>query len=161
MNLYEMSVEFRKITEAMEETGVSEEVIKDTLDSLDMPFDEKAENIAKLLRSLEAEETVFRNESKRLSEKAKSLANRQKSLKGYLESCMRLAKRTKFKTGMFSFNIQRNKQAVEIIDPTKIPLEYRINQEPKIDKKALYADLKAGEEIPGVELKESESLRIR
>ncbi|MFQ9546240.1 MAG: siphovirus Gp157 family protein, partial [Clostridium sp.] len=46
-------------------------------------------------------------------------------------------------------------------DEKLIPEEYWIEQAPVLDKKTLLAALKAGEEIPGVSIKQTESLRIR
>lgn len=161
MNLYDLSVEYRQLSEMLENSDIPEDVINTTLESIELPFEEKADNIAKLLRNLEAEETAFRNEIKRLSDRAKTLSNRQKSIKQYLEDCMKLSGKKKFKTNTFTFNIQRNKQVVDVVNFSDIPLEYLIIQEPKVDKKLLYEDLKAGAEIPGVELRESESLRIK
>jgi hypothetical protein len=39
--------------------------------------------------------------------------------------------------------------------------KYLIPQEPKIDKRTLIEDLKAGIEVPGAILKQEKSLRIR
>ena len=70
----------------------------------------------------------------------------------------------KFKTELFSFGIQSNPAAV-IMDEQyleNIPEEYLIPQEPKLDKKKLAADLKAGVDLEGIaHLEQSRSLRIR
>ena len=74
---------------------------------------------------------------------------------------MKATGKTKFKGKLFSFNIQKNAPGVSILDEKLIPKEYLIEQAPVIDKKAILNDLKNGEDIPGVEIKQTESLRIR
>jgi len=46
------------------------------------------------------------------------------------------------------------------LDDKAIPKNYYIEQEPALDKKALLADLKNGD-VPGAELQQSESIRIK
>ena len=121
----------------------------------------KAENIAKLIKTLEVDIAGFKEEEKRLSDRRKSLENRVKNLKEYLDGAMKLTSKTKFKGKLFSFNIQKNAPGVSILDEKLIPKEYLIEQAPVIDKKAILNDLKNGEDIPGVEIKQTESLRIR
>ena len=65
----------------------------------------------------------------------------------------------KFKTDLFSFNIQKNPASVNIVG--EVPEEFLIPQEPKVDKKAILAALKAGKTFKFAELFQSEGLRIR
>lgn len=56
---------------------------------------------------------------------------------------------------------EKNKK-VEVLDETKIPLEYMTEKiERKPDKKELAKLLKTGQEIAGVELIETESLQVK
>ena len=73
---------------------------------------------------------------------------------------MKLTNKTKFKKGTFSFNIAKNPPSVEITNADIIPDDYKPLIE-VLDKKAILEDLKAGIDIQGVNLKQSESLRIR
>ena len=82
-------------------------------------------------------------------------------VKTYLEDNMKLTGKTKFKSGMFNFSIQKNPASVNITDERIIPEEFLIPQLPKIDKTALKDVLKNGVEVPGAELKQTEGLRIR
>ena len=74
---------------------------------------------------------------------------------------MQVTGKTKFKTPLFSFGIQKNPTSVQIEEGATIPDKYLIAQEPKIDRKGMIADLKEGIEIKGCTLTQSESLRIR
>lgn len=157
MNLYELSQNYL----AVQDMELEPETLKDTLDSIEEAIEVKAENIAKWIRNLEADKKAFEEEEKRFKEKKQAADNRIKSLKQYLEDNMRLTGKTKFKAGFFSFAIQNNKPSVEVFDEALIPKQFLIAQPVKIDRAGIAELLKAGEEVPGAELKHSSGLRIR
>jgi hypothetical protein len=83
-----------------------------------------------------------------------------------LQQAMTTTGKTKFKTDLFSFGIQKNPPAVVLEVPEddleSIPAEYLIRQAPKVNKTKLKEDLKAGKDLAGVaHLVQGESLRIR
>ena len=157
MNLYELSQNYL----AVQDMDLEPETLKDTLDSIEEAIEVKAENIAKWIRNLEADKKAFEEEEKRFKDKKQAADNRIKSLKLYLEDNMRLTGKTKFKAGFFSFAIQNNPPSVEVFDEALIPKQFLIEQPPKIDRAGIKELLKAGEEVPGAELKHSSGLRIR
>lgn len=157
MNLYELSQNYL----AIQEMDLEPETLKDTLDSIEEAIEVKAENIAKWIRNLEADKKAFEEEEKRFKEKKQAADNRIKSLKLYLEDNMRLTGKTKFKAGFFSFAIQKNPPSVEIFDEALIPEQFLIAQPVKIDRAGIKELLKAGKEVPGATLKQTEGLRIR
>ena len=157
MNLYELSIAFQEV----QNMDLDPEVMQDTLDSIEDAIENKAENIAKLIRNLESDVTAYKEEEDRLKTKRQATENKVKWLKTYLEDNMKLTGKTKFKSGMFNFSIQKNPASVNITDERIIPEEFLIPQLPKIDKTALKDVLKNGVEVPGAELKQTEGLRIR
>lgn len=157
MNLYELSLAFQDV----QNMDLDPEVMKDTLDSINDAIENKAENIAKLIRNLESDVSAFKEEEDRLKTKRQAAENKVKWLKTYLEDNMKLTGKTKFKSGMFNFAIQKNPESVNITDERIIPEDFLILQPPKVDKNSLKELLKSGVEIPGAELKQTESLRIR
>lgn len=157
MNLYELSLAFQDV----QNMDLDPEVMKDTLDSIEDAIENKAENIAKLIRNLESDVSAFKEEEDRLKTKRQSTENKVKWLKTYLEDNMKLTEKTKFKSGMFNFSIQKNPASVNITDEKAIPEEFLIQQPPKVDKTSLKEILKRGIEVPGAELKQTEGLRIR
>lgn len=157
MNLYELSLAFQDV----QNMDLDPEVMKDTLDSINDAIENKAENIAKLIRNLESDVSAFKEEEDRLKTKRQAAENKVKWLKTYLEDNMKLTGKTKFKSGMFNFAIQKNPASVNITDERIIPEDFLIPQPPKVDKNSLKELLKSGVEIPGAELKQTESLRIR
>lgn len=157
MNLYELSQNYL----AVQDMDLEPETLKDTLDSIEEAIEVKAENIAKWIRNLEADKKAFEEEEKRFKDKKQAADNRIKSLKLYLEDNMRLTGKTKFKAGFFSFAIQNNPPSVEVFDEALIPKQFLIEQPVKIDRAGIKELLKAGEEVPGAALKQTEGLRIR
>ena len=157
MNLYELSLAFQDV----QNMDLDPEVMKDTLDSIEDAIESKAENIAKLVRNLESDVSAYKEEEDRLKTKRQATENKVKWLKTYLEDNMKLTGKTKFKSGMFNFLIQKNPASVNITDEKIIPEEFLIQQPPKVDKTSIKEILKRGIEVPGAELKQTEGLRIR
>ncbi|RWR06715.1 siphovirus Gp157 family protein [Siminovitchia fortis] len=158
MNLYELSTAYQQIQTMIED---GQEGLEDTLESLNDAIEDKAVGYAKVMKNLEAQANAIKDEEKRLAERRKSLENNIKRLKDSLEAAMISSDMKRIKTELFSFNIQKNPPSVFVRSEKSIPEEYFIPQEPKLDKKALLADLKEGKEVPGVEIRQSEGLRIR
>ena len=157
MNLYELSLAFQEV----QNMDLDPEVMQDTLDSIEDAIESKAENIAKLIRNLESDVSAYKEEEDRLKTKRQATENKVKWLKTYLEDNMKMTGKTKFKSGMFNFSIQKNPASVNITDEKAIPEEFLIPQPPKVDKTSLKEILKRGIEVPGAELKQTEGLRIR
>lgn len=157
MNLYELSLSFQEV----QNMDLDPEVMKDTLDSIGGTFENKAENIAKLIRNLESDRLAYKEEEDRLKAKRQAVENKLKWLKTYLKDCMKLTGKTKFKSGMFNFSIQKNPVSVNINNEKILPEDYLIPQPPKVNNTLLKKALKDGIEVPGAELKQTEGLRIR
>lgn len=130
------------------------------LENIDDEIEVKAENYAGLIKNLEAEADAYKKEIERMSKIKKSLESRASLLKSNLEQAMIELDKKKFKTNLFSFNIQRNAPGIKILDEDKIPKEF-IEYEKRIKKNDLKKAIKEGLETDAAVLVESESLRIR
>lgn len=157
MNLYELTQNYLHVLE-MAENG---DDLADTLESLEDAIEVKAENTAKVIKQLEANAEMLANEAKRLSERKSAIENNVRNLKSYLQEQLEKCGKSKIKGEIFTVAIQNNPQSVEVVDETKIPIEFFVEQAPKLDKKTLLQHLKNAEQIPGAELRQSQSLRIR
>jgi len=157
MNLYQLTENYLTVLE-MAENG---DDLTDTLEALTDAIEDKAENTAKVIKQLEANADMLANEIKRLSERKTTAENNAKQLKVYLQEQLEKCGKSKIKGEIFTVAIQNNPQSVEVLDESKIPAAYFIPQAPKLDRKELLAHLKAGEEIAGVAIKQTQSLRIR
>ncbi len=157
-NIYELTKSIKMLQELLE-TEEDTQIIKEALDGYEAQLEEKADNYARVIKNLEASMKGLKEESKRLSDRAKTIENNIKYLKSSLQNSMITLDKKKFKTDLFSFGIQKNPPSCNITG--EVTQKYLIKQEPKIDKKAIIADLKAGKELGFAELTQGESLRIR
>lgn len=164
MTLYELTEDYMNLLELAEDPDIDEQAFTDTLEGIDGALEDKAEGYAKVIRTLEGDAAACDAESKRLRNKKQTIENNIKRMKAALQYAMQATGKTKFKTALFSFGIQKNPAAVVIDEGylENIPDRFLIPQDPQIDKKAIKEALKAGEDLEGIaHLEQTESLRIR
>lgn len=171
-NLYDLTNSWQKVYNMDE---IDEQTWFDTLGAIDEAIEEKGDNIAKLVRSLEADAEAYKAEAEHFTAKRKVAENKISRLKEYLKGSMELLDKPKFKTALFSFGIQNNAASLEIDDPSmlleKYPAIAGTEYQEKVykgfkealseEKKHLKDRLKSGEEIKGAHLVQTRSLRIR
>lgn len=160
MNLFELTENYVKFFTEFESADEVTEEMQEMANNLNVEIEEKCDNYAKMIRNLEADVEAFKNQEKIFNEKRKSAENKVKWLKQNLQASMELQGKKKVKTDLFSFNIQKNAPSLEIKDEKNIDDSYYIIER-KLNKRALLGDIKEGLIVDGVELKQSESLRIR
>jgi len=158
--LYELTEQYNKLWNMVNDEA-DMEVLQDTMEGLEGEIADKAESIAKLMKSIEADEQGIKGEEERLYARRKALENRRASIKEYLQQQLIEAGIDKVKGTMFTVSIQNNPPSVSIAESAKLPKKYLISQEPKIDKKALLDDLKAGTKIKGCQIQQTKGVRIR
>lgn len=158
--LYEIVGEFKELLEMASEENMDQKLISDTLEGVEFEFEEKADGYAKVVKMLEGDVEAIDKEINRLTEKKNTIKNNISGIKKNLENAMITTGKTKFKTLLFGYNIQKNPASVSIDDETLIPKDFWVEQEPKLDKKSLAAFLKENE-VSWAHLTQTESLRIR
>jgi len=162
MNLYELKDGYFNLQHLLVTGEIDQEAFNDTVAELNDSIEIKAENYAKIIRMIEGNISTVKAEIDRLSEIKKQLDNNKDKLKKNLEEVMIATGNVKFKTDLFSFNIQKNPPSVNVIDIDKLK-EYKglwREQEPVLDKKLLLEMLKVST-VEGAEIKQTEGLRIR
>lgn len=159
MKLYELTENYAKLLEMAEEMDT--DAIVDTLEALQEAIEDKAENIAKLIRNLEADVKVIRDEEKRLAERRQVIENKVERLKSYLQEQLETAGIEKVKRPTITVSIRKNPPSVDVIDETLIPADFLIPQPAKVDKRAILERLKNGEHVPGAALKQTKGVQIR
>lgn len=159
MKLYEINKDIQDLLDIVDE--IDEQAFKDTMESLQYDLHEKAEEYAKVIKIIENEVDGIDKEISRLSAMKSARTSKIEYLKKSVEEAMILADDKKFKTDLFSFNVQKNAPSLDIKDDAVIPQIYYIEKEPQLDKRKLLSDIKNGVQIDGVSIKQSESLRIK
>lgn len=161
MTIREITGEFKALLEMAEEQEIDQQTIVDTIESIDGEFEDKADGYAKVDASLGDKVDAIDKEMKRLANMKTVINNNRKRIKSNLENAMRETGKTKFKTALYSFHIQKNPVALHILDETKIPKVYFVPQPDMLDKKRLKEYIKEHGDTDFAELKQGESLRIR
>lgn len=159
MRLYEISKALNAFIEAYEQGEIPAEAYKDTLQGIEMEFEDKAEQIAKIIRNFEADNLGLQSEIDRLQAMATSNSSQIKYLKNYLFEQMKAVGKDKFATALFKFSICKNggELPMEIIG--EVPNEYKKLVE---DNTKIRSALKSGETLGFAALGErGEHLRIK
>ena len=159
-SLYEVTGEYKAVMEMAEDGETDPQVITDTLESIAGEIEVKADGYAKIIKMLDIQAKGIKSEEERLANMRKSLENNIARMKKSLETSMIETGNKKFKTPLFSFNIQKNPPNLVIDDFDNIPDKFLIQQPPKIDNKLL-KDFIKDNPVPFAHLEQGESLRIR
>lgn len=160
MKLYELAQNYQNILELSDNPEVTKEMLEEALKTIEGDFTGKAENICKVIKTIELESKALKEEEDRLNNRRRILENRVGNLKEYLENSMKAVGLTKINGKMFSLGIQKNPPSVDILNETIIPTEY-IQITKTISKKEILDVLKNGIKVPGAVIKQTEGLRIR
>ena len=152
------------MAEMAEDPDIDEQALKDTMEGIEGALEIKAEGYAKIIRMLEGDAAVCDAESKRLRNKKQAIERNIDHMKKALQYSMVQTGKTKFKTPLFSFNIQKNTPSVVMDEQyiENIPERFLIHKDPEINRAAIKSAIKAGEDVGGIaHLEQTESLRIR
>lgn len=153
-SLYELTTDFLKVANELENMELDQTTIADTLESLELPIEEKAENIIKYAKNIQAMAEARKNESKRLAELAAADTKRADKLLGYLDDSLRMLGKKKLTAGVFQVSYRKGVEVVKV-DTERLPKEYWNTPEPvavPLGKPELKKMLKEGKKIEGVSL---------
>ena len=157
-NLYELQGAYARIQSMIE---LGEEGLEDTLESIEGALEEKLESYAMVIRNIESDVEGLEKEEKRLAERRKNMISGIQRMKINMQNAISSTGEKKIQGEKFTFTVQKNPPSLNIVDDKAIPKEFvTVETVRNIDKKALLAKAKI-EEVPGVEIKQGESLRIR
>jgi hypothetical protein len=124
MTLYEISNDLKAFIDAYEAGGIPEDAYTDTLNAIELAFEEKAENIAKAIRNIDSDVSALKSEIKRLQELQTLRETMLKTLENYLYEQMKAIGKTKFSTPLFNFTICKNGGLQPIEITGDVPSEY-------------------------------------
>ena len=163
MNLYKLVGNYKHVQDMLNDGEISFEMIKDTLESIETAIEVKAQNIVYITKNLQAYSNGIEDEIKRLQTKQCTVDNQLKNMEMYLFSQLEIAGLVELKTPISTIKKYNNRASVNITDSSKIPAKYQtVVPESYVPRKADIAkDLKAGITVPGCELKQSKSWRIK
>ncbi len=127
------------------------------LDALQLAHDVKVENTALFIKNLIADAEAIRAEKMALQARQSQKEKQVEWLKNYLTRYMR---GSTFESPKVSIKWRKSSSA-EITDESLIPEDYLVPQPPKVDKRNILADLRAGIDVAGAVLAEKQNIQIK
>ena len=164
MKLYELTDGYITLLSQLEdaETEAEQQQIVQAILDIETDIAIKAENYARIKRNAEAEAESLAKEIKRLQAKKAAADNLVQRVTDYLLYAMNIAGATEIKTSIGKWKIQKNPPKVNILDETKVPARFLIEQAPKIDRTAILQEFKqTGEMFDGIEIVRTEGVRFK
>lgn len=162
-NLYDLTAKYKHLQLALE-CNPDDKELEALFAEIDDNIEAKAEGYAMVMRNMESDIDGLDKEIKRLTERKTVMANGIKRMKNNLYESMKATGKTKFKTELFSFGIQKNGGAEPlVVDVTvdELPSEL-VKVTKEVDKDALRKYIKeTGDFSFGHFTDRGESLRIR
>lgn len=159
-NLFQLSTSYQQVLDLIEQ-GMNPEDLKDTLDSIEVELNVKVDNTIGLKRSVDADVDAIDKEIKRLQGLKQQKQNFSERLKNYLQEMLYIQGLQKFRTSTNYIYKRKNAPSVYVTNEKLIDSDYWVSQSPKLNKKQIKEDIKAGITVEGAELLDSESLVIK
>ncbi|MCP3867750.1 MAG: siphovirus Gp157 family protein [Gammaproteobacteria bacterium] len=161
LRLYQIADNYLLALDALaDRDDLPAEVINDTMEGLQGAFEDKALNVARYIRNLEAEASAINEAKKRMEARARVTGNQAKRLKSYLRDEL---KRTgiKIKAPDLALRIQNNPPSVVIDRVDQIPDTFKETETiTRVLKAEVGRALKAGEVVAGAHLERTTRLVI-
>ena len=159
-SLYEIAGMYRQVLDMEPESDDEFGAMMTALDELQGELTEKADNIVRYMRNLNAEAEALKAEETALYKKRKAVENKAERLKAYLAAQMTLCGLKELKAGLFKLRFQPTTPAISIIDESALPEKFWIVWR-EASKQAIKEAIRNGEEVPGIEIQRGEALVIR
>lgn len=164
MTLYEITNELVRAYESLEIDEETGEILNyDQLDKLKMDFDEKAENVALMIKNLSAEAEAIKVEKTALANRQKATENKAEGLKNYLDQMMKAANKTELKRPKVALSFRKSKSLE--LDLTRLSPEWLKQYDPEKEESYRKTDItkaiKEGQIIDGATLVEKQNLQIK
>lgn len=160
---FELAAQYRQLAELLAEQHDDEQLIADTLESCSAPLDEHLENLAKMVRNIEAADGGVVQTIASLEARHAALERAAERGRKMILELMQIAQRDRVTTALFSLAIKKNPPMVVVDSEADLPPQYFTHPEPPPptpNKKAIAAALKAGEQVPGAHSEQGVRLDI-
>lgn len=166
MRLYEIKDNYLSLLDMIENGEIPEEAISDTLEAVSGELEEKADNIACIIKNELAEIDAIKAEEQALAERRRAKERNCDRLKAYLSDNLQAAGINKFETARNKISFRRS-SALEIADESAFIMwasEYAptlLKTSVAANKTAIKDYMALGNEIDGVKIAEKFSLQLK
>lgn len=160
--LFAIAADYRAAAAKLADLDLPPEVVADTLESLSGDLELKAQNVAAMVRVIEADASAVKQWAKDANERAKAMEARAERLRDYLSQTLESCGIEKIEGPGIRIS-WRKSSAVVIDEQGLIPAQYMRQPEPPPpapDKKAIGDAIKAGQEVPGAHIEQRRNLQI-
>lgn len=164
ISLYELKGEWLTLARKLSDLDLDPQTIADTIEASDVQtaLEEKVQGYELVARTLEAPRSAIQAEIKRLQALDKTIAARSEALRSRVHRTLNELGITKVSCPLFEIRRQKNPAALDVFEEGLVPERFwHVPSDKVLDKAALKDALKAGEDIPGARLTQSEILRIK
>ena len=158
MNVFELNNAIKTV----KEKDLDPETLKDTLESLELPRNEKLDNVATWIEENNMKLQWLKEKKRQLSDVETSIKNQNERLQEFLTQAIDQSGQKEIQTENHILKPRNYKDSV-IVESTKdLPIDYIVCSEVvKPNKKLIYEDLKKGKSIRGAHLKPNRKTVIK
>lgn len=158
MNVFELNNAIKTI----KEKDLDPETLKDTLESLELPRNEKLDNVASWIEQNQMKLNWLKDKKRQLSDVETSIKKQTENLQEFLTKAIDDSGQKEIQTANHLLKPRNYKDAVIIEATEKLPIDYIVCSEVvKPNKKLIYEDLKKGKQIKGAHLKPNRKTVIK
>jgi hypothetical protein len=166
ITLYKLAGEYQRLMdlatddEADHSMGLPQEFVE-TLESLEGEITTKLEGCCRAVKSMVSLKNAIDEEAAALRLRASRLDKAVEELKGYMQYNLEQMEIKKVTAGIFKLTICQNSQpSVIVLDLDAVPSKFDKPQERQVSLTQIRDAVKAGEQVPGVDVVHGSHLRI-
>lgn len=167
MKLYEIANDYEALVEAIETGEIPEEAIADTLEGIEALLEDKADNIACLIKNIKADVQAIRAEELNLAERRKSKESQIERLTAYLSETLQRVGISKMETVRNKISFRKS-ESVSVADEGAFIAwamgshdDLLTYKDPTINKTAIKKALSSGEKIEGAVIENKLNIQIK
>lgn len=158
MNVFELNNAIKTV----KEKDLDPETLKDTLESLELPRNEKLDNVATWIEENNMKLQWLKEKKRQLSDVEASIKNQTERLQEFLTHAIDDSGQKEIQTENHILKPRNYKDSVIVEATEKLPIDYIVCSEVvKPNKKLIYEDLKKGKSIKGAHLKSNRKTVIK
>lgn len=167
MKLYEIATDYKMFIEAVENGEIPEECIADTLEGIQATLEDKADNIACLIKTLTAEAEAIKAEETALAERRKAKERHIDRLKNYLSETLINSNIPKIETARNKISFRKSEKVTFENEADFIEWAIKHNdtlltyKAPTVNKTEIKKALASGVELDGVYMESKMNLQIK
>lgn len=170
MKLYEIADDYNGLLTAIENGELQDdEAVADSIESIQAVFEDKAESIALIIKSLAAEADAIKAEVDTLTSRIRAKQNSAERLKRYLASNLLSVGKQKLETSKVKLSFRKS-ESVTITDEQALFAACKsggfeklckTKLETSFDKREIAKVIKSGVELAGAEITTTNNLQIK